>query len=71
MEITEVAFLIGFILVVLSSLFITFKVYKALKGRGNRYAIFLAIICGIVSFVVMGYSLFVAFMIFGDGFSRR
>lgn len=71
MEIIEIAFLIGFILAVLSSGFISFKVYKALKGRGNVYAAFLAIACGIASVMIMGFALFVAWMIFGGGFSRR
>jgi hypothetical protein len=66
----EIAILIGWVAVLFSSIFISFKVYRTLKARGNNYATFFAIVAFPVSFIIMAIIL-IAIIAVNGGFSRR
>lgn len=68
MELTP---LIGFAGILTSSFLISWKAYKALQSRGNAYAVFFAVITFAASCLLIGVALLFAWIVFGDGFSRR
>ncbi|SFX44910.1 hypothetical protein SAMN04487930_104154 [Cytophaga hutchinsonii ATCC 33406] len=68
MELTP---LIGLAVILISSFLISWKAYKALRSRGKQYAVFFAVMSFVVSCVLIWVALLFAWIVFGDGFSRR
>jgi hypothetical protein len=66
-----VLFFIGLIVTILSSLYISRKVYRTLNYDGNKFAGFFSIIFFLLSLFVIGLGVLYVWVQLSGGFSRR